>query len=272
MKYIRLAILLPAIVSACASNLPQPSAEAAAELTLTGKLRVGLHLSDQFLVARDSGTGQFVGIAADLGRLLSDRLGRAFEPVPYANSLALTASVGTGEWDIAFLATDPALRTKADFSRPYVEVDYGYLVRANNARLRTTSDVDQETVRIAVPVPGNAYDLLAGTIKRAQIVPVRGGKIALAEAMSSGAVDVYAESVAVLAAAVANVAEYRLLEGRFAAAEYVILVPRGKPEALKYVNAFIDSASASGEIENAIKRAGLNHVRVPTLDSKLRTN
>ena len=81
-------------VSGCVST-PSVSPAARAELASTGKLRVGLILSNQVLVTKDPGTGELRGVTVSLGKALAQRLGVPFEPVGYANPAALVKSFGT---------------------------------------------------------------------------------------------------------------------------------------------------------------------------------
>ena len=74
---IALALLL---VAGCASAPSVPPA-ARAELASTGKLRVGLILSNEVLVTKDPGTGELRGVTVNLGKALAQRLGVPFEPV-----------------------------------------------------------------------------------------------------------------------------------------------------------------------------------------------
>jgi polar amino acid transport system substrate-binding protein len=264
MTHARLVALALCLAGAAhALDAPQSDTLGVAELAPTATLRVALQPTDPFLASREGQGGGYVGLAPDLANLLAAKLGKPVQTVHYANAAALTASIGTGEWDIAFLALDPALRGRAAVSRPYLEVDYGYLVAAGNGKLRSAADVDRSGVRIAVPQPGQARRLLAGAVRQAEVVPVRGGKIALAEVFSTEGADTYAESLQMLSGIASQARQYRMLEGRFAVAQYVILVPQGHAEALRYIDAFLDAAAASGEIDAAIGRAGLQFVRVP---------
>lgn len=54
---------------------------ARSELAPTGKLRVGLILSNQVLVSKDPQTGELRGVTVSLGRALAKRLEVPFEPV-----------------------------------------------------------------------------------------------------------------------------------------------------------------------------------------------
>ena len=51
---------------------------------------------------------------------------------------------------MTFLVADPARLAEADFSPPYMQTEYTYLVLAGSTK-RLVADVDQPGVRIAVP-------------------------------------------------------------------------------------------------------------------------
>ena len=54
----------------------------------------------------------------------------------------------------------------------------------------------------------------------------------------------------------------RVLDDRFAVAEMCMVLPKGRPAALKYVAAFVSQAKKSGVISRAIEAAGLRGVAV----------
>ena len=55
----------------------------------------------------------------------------------------------TGSCDIAFLAIDPTRATEVDFSPPFTQLDFTYLVPAGSS-IRTAADVDRPGIRITV--------------------------------------------------------------------------------------------------------------------------
>jgi ABC-type phosphate/phosphonate transport system, periplasmic component len=91
------------LLGGCASAPTVPPA-ARMELAPTGKLRVGLILSNQVLVTKDPTSGELRGVTISLGKALAQRLDVPLEAVAYANPAALVKSFGNSEWDIAFLA------------------------------------------------------------------------------------------------------------------------------------------------------------------------
>ena len=139
----------------CATTSAPP--EAVRELAPTGKLRAAINYGNPVLAQRDPATGQPRGISADLARELGKRLGVPVEFVTFDAAGKVFDALGSGAWDVAFLAIDPARAAEIDFTAPYVIIEGGYLVPVSSP-LRAIGDVDREGVRIAV---GNksAYDL-----------------------------------------------------------------------------------------------------------------
>ena len=254
---IALALLL---VAGCAS-VPSVPAAARAELAPTGKLRVGLILSNQVLVTKDPSTGELRGVTINLGKALAQRLGVPFEPVGYANPAALVKSFGTNQWDIAFLAFDPARAQEVDFSPPYMEVDNTYLVTANS-KVTAVERADQAGVTIAVPERSAPDLFLSRSLKSAQVLRLPGGAEAAIEALRSGKADAYAENAHMLSLYADRLPGSRVLEGRYTVIQHAIATPKGKAAASEYMKAFAEAAKADGTVADAIRAAGLRRARV----------
>ena len=153
-----------------------PSPAAINEFAPTGKLRVGLNMSNFLLTARDA-AGAPIGVAPDLGHELARRLGVGVELVPYANPGLLADDANKGKWDIGFLGAEPQRATEIDFTPAYVEIEATYLLPAGS-KLTSIAEVDAKGVRIAVP-ERSAYELwLTRNIKNADLVRVKGSDAA----------------------------------------------------------------------------------------------
>ena len=126
-----------------------------------------------------------MGVTIDLGKALTRCLGVPFKPVGYANPAALVNCFGNNEWDIAFLAFDPARANAVDFSPPYMGIDNNHLVAANS-KVMTVEGMDRPGVTVAVP-EGSAPDLfLSRSLKSAYDLRVPGGAEAAIQAVSAG--------------------------------------------------------------------------------------
>ena len=254
---IALAVVL---VSGCVSAPSVPPA-ARAELTPTGKLRVGLILSNQVLVSKDPSTGELRGVTVNLGKVLAQRLGVPFEPVEYANPAALVKSFGTNDWDIAFLAFDPARAKEVDFSPSYMEVDNTYLVTARS-KVEAVELADQSGITIAVPERSAPDLFLSRNLKLAKVLRVSGGAEAAIEALASGKADAYAENAHMLSLYADRLSGSRVLEGRYTVIQHAVATPKGKAAASEYLKTFVEEAKADGTVSEAIRAAGLRRTRV----------
>ena len=254
---IALAVVL---IDGCASAPTVPPATRA-ELAPTGKLRVGLILSNQVLVTKDPSSGELRGVTINLGKALAQRLGVPFEPIGYANPAALVKSFGSNEWDIAFLAFDPARAKDVDFSPPYMEVDNTYLVTANS-KVASAETADRSGVTIAVPERSAPDLFLSRNLKSAQVLRVPGGAEAAIQALTSGKADAYAENAHMLSLYAHRLPGARVLEGRYTVIQHAIATPKGKTAATEYVRTFVEEAKVNGTVAEAIRAASLRQTRV----------
>ncbi len=231
-----------------------------AELVRAGSLRVGIGLGTPALATRQPQTGEVHGPAVELGRALAMRIGIDFVPVEYPRPGAVIDGARTGAWDVAFLVIDPDRDEDADFSYPYMQTDFTYLVPADSP-IHDVADADQPGVRIAVP-RGDASDLrLTRMLGRGELVRTE----TIAEAVDlvrRGVAHARAAPRPILLAESAELPGSRVLEDGFALVSYAAWVPKDRAGLLAYVNEFIEEMKASGMIGRTIEAAGLRGVRV----------
>src|SRR5262249_11244968 len=98
--------------------------------------------------------------------------GVKLEPVEYPRPGAILAGVKNNEWDVTFLVADPARSAEADFSPPYMQSDFTYLVPAGSSK-RSVADMDQPGTRVAVPSGDASADRLNGRAVDLTNHPVR---------------------------------------------------------------------------------------------------
>ena len=249
------------VLLAGCSNMPPVPPVARAELVPTGKLRVGLIMSNQVLVSKDAGTGEIRGVSVELGKALAQRLGVPFEAVQYPNPVALVKSFNAAEWDIAFLAYDPARAQEVTFSPPYMEVDNSYLILAKS-KVSSVEDADTPGVTIAVPEKSAPDLYLSRTLKAAKVLRLPGGIEAGIKALTGGQADAYAENAHMLSLYAQKVPGARVLEGRYTIIRHAIATHKGKAAASDYVKAFVADVKANGTVAASIRREGLHRTRV----------
>jgi len=231
-----------------------------ADLVRAGKVRVGLGLGSLPLATKDPVTGEVRGPALDLARALAARIGIELQSVEYPRPGAVMEGVRTKAWDVAFLVIDPSRFAEADFSPPYMQIDFTYLVPAGSS-IRNVADADQPGVRIAV-VRGEASDLrLSRILKRAELVRADSRSV-VDELWRAGGADARAGPRPNLLEQSAQLPGSRVLEDRYAVLSYAMLVPKGHAGRLAYVSEFIEEAKASGLVKQTIERAGLRGIQI----------
>jgi polar amino acid transport system substrate-binding protein len=221
------------------------------EFAPTGKLRVGLNMSNFLLTRTDAATGQPRGVAHDLAQELARRLGLAVELCPYPNPGALADAANKGVWDVGFLGAEPLRANEIDFTPAYVEIDSTYLVPPGSA-IQAIGEIDRKGIRIIVPEKA-AYELyLSRTIKSAELVKDKGGDLCFKRFVDEK-FDALAGLRPRLITDQTKLPGSRILEGSFTAVQQAAGVPKGRAAASKYLAAFIEDVKASGLVAKAIK-------------------
>jgi len=232
------------------------SQEARSQLAPKGVLRAGINLSNFLLVTGRSSLGAPEGVAPDMARAIAEQLGVALQLVPFKTPGELADAAPDDIWDIGLIGSEPARSEKIDFTTAYVEIEATYLVHADSA-LRHASEVDRPGNRIAVSAR-SAYDLwLVRNIKHATLMHAEGFDATL-ELFVSQKLEAMASLRPGLLSDVEKVPGSRILEGQFTAVQQSIGVPKGKTEAAKFLQGFVQHAKKSGFVAELIAK---HHVK-----------
>ncbi len=240
--------------------MTQASPAARSELAPTGKLRVGLNMSNFLLTATDAATGKPKGVAADLGQELGKRLGVPVELVPFPNPGALADAAKSGVWDVGFLGAEPQRANEIDFTAAYVEIEATYLVPPGSP-LKAIADVDRKGIRISVP-ERSAYELyLTRSLKNAELVRIKGADAAFKQ-LVEGKLDALAGLRPRLVTDHENLPGSRILDGQFTAVQQAAGTPKGRPAGAKYLREFIEDIKATGLVAKMIEKNGVRGLTV----------
>lgn len=244
-------------LAACAGA---PSTPAVADLAPTGKLRAAINFGNPILATRAQG-GQASGVSVDLARELGTRLRVPVELVTYESAGKVVAAVG--QWDVAFLAVDPARAGEIAFTAPYVVIEGAYLVPAGSP-IRSNAEVDRAGVRVVVGA-GSAYDLyLARTLSQATLVRAPTSP-AVTDMMVARNLDVAAGVKQQLEADAKRVPNVRLLDGRFMVINQAMGTPQGREAGARYLRAFVEEMKSSGFVAQSLARHRIEGAAVAPL-------
>lgn len=231
------------------------------EFAPTGVLRAGINLGNPVIAQADPAGGEPRGVGPALARGLAARLGMQVAFTTYETAGKLADAVTQGAWDVAFLAIDPERAKEIAFTDAYVHIEGTYMVRADSP-LRRVHDVDREGVRVAVGLK-TAYDLfLTRNLKHAQLIRSASSKTAIAQFVAEG-LDAAAGVRQPLVAAAATTPGLRVMDDSFMVIRQAAAVPKGRPEALAYLDRFIEDAKASGFVARALDESGVEAALAP---------
>ena len=251
-----IAALFAFLLAACATTPGGPTDEIRQALAPTGKLRVGLFMGTATMVVKDPVTGELKGVGYDLGKELAARIGVPFDPVIYPTLPSLFNAGKDGHIDVVFFGVNADRAKSFDFTDPYMEIDFGYLVPADS-KLSSLGSVDQRDVRVVVLDKGSPDAFFSKFLTRATIVRAPALPAAL-EMIKAGKAEVFGALRGNLIDASSRQPGWRVLEGRPGAEAQALGVVKGRsPAALGFARQFVESAKASGAVQQAVTRVGL---------------
>ncbi|MEI1251843.1 transporter substrate-binding domain-containing protein [Rhizobium aouanii] len=223
-----------------------------------GYLRAAVNLANIALVQLDPNTGAFEGVSPQLAREFAERLGCRVEFVAYPSAASILERVDQDEWDIAFLAADPAREDRLLFSPAYALIE-GTLVVHEATSYRTLQDLDAEGVEICV-TRNAAYDLyLSRRLVHAKILhsPTPGEALEmLVEGRHHAAAGVR-QALERFASARKG---FRVLVESFLVIRQTIAVSGSNQTAGRLVREFVEEALQHGFSENVVRDAQRNGV------------
>ena len=231
------------------------------EFAPSGALKVGVNYGNPTHTQPDPSGGAPRGVAPDLARELARRLGVPVQYVTFDAAGKMAEALKNGEVDLVFLAVDPERAAEIAFSQPYLEIYGTYLVRKDSP-FKALEDVDRPGVRIIVGTR-SAYDLhLTRAIKHAKLERGGGGLGYLADWRKGG----YDAAAGVREALLAEARQdpgTRVLPGHFMVIPQAVGVPKGRPAAARYLDAYVAEMKASGFVRKALDASGFPEAVVP---------
>ncbi len=233
-------------------------ARSRAALIPKGYLRAAVNLANIALVGVDPATGKFEGVSVELARDLSKRLGCRVEFVTYPSAAKILEKVDQDEWDIAFLASDPAREDRLLFSPAYALIE-GTLVVREGSPYRSFPDIDADGVKICVTRHA-AYDLhLARRLAHAKIVHASTPSESL-DLFVNGNHEASAGIKQALERFVSEHEGFRVLMEPFLIIGQTIAVSCSQPAAGLLVREFVEDALQHGFSENVVREAQSNGI------------
>ncbi len=255
----RSAYFAAALLAGCAAVPPAPTPVAKSQLAPTGTLRVAVFTGNP-VIGSKTASGELRGTTVILGRQLAEAAGVPVQLIEYTAVAKMVEESKLGAWDVAVVAFDRARIPVLEFARPHVVVDLTYLVPPGST-LQNVSQVDQKGMRVAAARGAATTLFLMRTLTEAEVTVADNEPAAFA-LLRDGKAQAYAQNRYMLLGIADALPGARVLEGSFSSARMCLVLPKGRPLALDYVESFVERAKKSGAVAKAIEQSGLRGVDV----------
>lgn len=255
-------VILTAVALAAGPSAPA-KADVMKELVPTGKLRVAIAVApapSALYAVKDAETGKFRGVTVELGAALAKKLGVPVEFVPHLASGEIQNSAAANKWDVSFMPVDEERKKFVDFGAPYHLLQSTYLV-APGSKIMSIAEVNVPGVRVGGATGTATFRAAQKASPQASFVSLPGVDAAI-KGMLAGEIDAIALSRESLTGVAPKIPGSRVLDGGFLNSTTAVAVPKGKPEALAYVSAFVEEAKAAGLVRKAFDAMNLKSSQV----------
>lgn len=247
-SFLLLASLLTAGSTVAAQQVSDPRV---ADLVQAGKIRIGL-FSSQF--SKDPVSGELRGVRPDMARALAARVGVQPVLMEHKGPSDVIECLKAQACDIVFLPKDARAASIGDFSFPFIQSEFTFLVPSGSA-IRGASDADKPGIRIGA-VRGHASTAaLTSVIKQAEVI-LEANEQATFELLRDGRAHAFASTRQLLRKFSNQLSGSQVLADRYGAQFNRIVVPKDRAGWLAYANEFVEEAKSSGFVQKATDREG----------------
>jgi len=242
-------------LNATSASIASVSPQTKNTLAPTGVLRVGVYLGSPTSLVRVGPSGESFGIALELGKALGQQLGVAVQVVEFPRVAEVIAAIKDERVDMTFTNATAARAKEIDFTAPLVQLELGILVPTNSS-IKNFGDVDKQGVRLGVSQGSSSQSVLGQRLKQTMIVPVPSLEVA-ASKLQNNELDAFATNKGILFELNEKLSGFQVLQDRWGLENLAIAIPKGREDALPFLNVFAQKVRESGQLDLMAKRAGL---------------
>ncbi len=242
-------------LNATSASISSVSPQTKNTLAPTGVLRVGVYLGSPTSLVRVGPSGESLGIALELGKVLGQQLGIPVQVVEFPRVAEVIAAIKDERVDMTFTNATAARAKEMDFTAPLVQLELGILVPTTSS-IKNFGDVDKQSVRLGVSQGSSSQSVLGQRLKQTTIVPVPSLEVA-ASKLQNQELDAFATNKGILFELHEKLSGFQVLQDRWGLENLAIAIPKGRQDALPFLNVFAQKVRENGQLDLMIKRAGL---------------
>jgi polar amino acid transport system substrate-binding protein len=224
-------------------------------LAPTGRLRVGVYLGSPLSMVKDPATGEPRGLSVDLGAELARRLGVLFERVDFVRIADVLQGMKAGVVDLTISNVTPARAQDVAFTATLLSLELGYLVPAASP-ITALAAIDRPGVRVGVAQGSTSEHSLPHTLQQAAVVvaPTLNDAIQM---FTRQELDAFATNKAILFELSDKMPGSHVLDGRWGLEHVAFAIPKGRDDAMEYMQRFVTDVRVDGLLDRSVARAGL---------------
>ena len=222
------------------------------EIAPAGSIRAAVNMSNAALIRWDENADALIGPSAEIADRIARELDRGLSLIRYGSAADILSAADGGEWDIAFIASDPSRTDRFSFSPPYISVEATYLVPVTSS-YRTADELDTTGIRIASARSAAYTKQLERTLKRATVLHVDSPTAAL-DFLSNRECDAAAGLTEFLFNASERMEGFRVVDGVFSQIPQTIAVHKRATNASLFFADFVRrlGGADAGEEKNGV--------------------
>ena len=248
------AVLAGCAVTAVSTGRAAPAAARAA-LAPTGTLRVAVYPGSPTSLVAQAPQDEMRGVTVDIGRSLARRLDVPVRVVVYPRVAEVVAALQRGEADFTITNASAERARLVDFAPTLVDLELGVLVPVSS-RIPAVTRLDTAGVTIGVSQGSSSERTLGNQLKQATL-KAYASIDAARFGLQTGEIDGFATNKAILFEMADRIPGSRLLEGRWGTEHLAPAIPNGREAGMRYLREFTEEVRRNGELERAVRRAGL---------------
>lgn len=261
-RFMAAALAASVFLGGCAAVVA-PSAPTVARdaLAPTGTLRIAVYPGSPTSLVEQVPPESMRGVSVDLGRSLAGRLGVPAQIIVYPRLAEALAALQRGDADFTITNATTERARSVDFAPTLVDLELGVLV-PTASRIGQIERLDEPGVTVGVSQGSSSERVLGSRFKHAKLrsFPTLN---AAREALQAGEIDGFATNKGILFELGERVAGARVLKGNWGTEHLAPAIPKGRDNGKPYLRAFTEEVRGNGELDVAIRRAGLRG-SVPT--------
>ena len=232
--------------------------QSAKEIAPTGALRMGLYKGSPSSFLVDGTLLENRGIGFNLGQKLATSLQIPYEPILYKSNAEVLQAIKDNQIDLVFTNATPVRAQFIQFSKPFVEIDKGFLVKPGSS-LKTFEELDRPGVKIGFSAGSSSERELPVLLKSAALIKVGSNGEAI-EALRSGNIDAFSANKGILFEMADQLPGSQVLPGSIAVESIALGVPISRADSRPVLDQFYQSIVGSGELKEIINLSGMRGV------------